>query len=100
MEDVRKQEKEEGTFRREELPGWFTARKLFGQSDKRYNKEYWARLERNWRQWKGGRTRGRRTMETIKEKKKEIKQEGSGLREWIEEDDDEMGNICDLYYEL
>jgi len=30
MEDVRKQEKEEGTFRREELPGWFTARKLFG----------------------------------------------------------------------
>jgi len=30
MEDVRKQEKEEGTFRREELPGRFTARKLFG----------------------------------------------------------------------
>ena len=100
MEDVRKQEKEEGMFRRGELPGQFTARKLFGQSDKRYNKEYWARLERNWRQWKGGRTRGQRTMETIKEKKKEIKQEGSGLREWIEEDDDEMGNICDLYYEL
>jgi len=24
------------------------ARKLFGWSDKRYNKEYWARLERNW----------------------------------------------------
>jgi len=34
------------------------ARKLFGWSDKRYNKEYWARLERNWRQWKGERTRG------------------------------------------
>ena len=100
MEDVRKQEKEEGTFRRGELPGQFTARKLFGWSDKRYNKEYWARLERNWRQWKGGRTRGRRTMETIKEKKKEIKQEGLGLREWTEEDDNEMGNICDLYYEL
>jgi len=30
MEDVRKQEKEEGTFRREELPGRFTTRKLFG----------------------------------------------------------------------
>ena len=100
MEDVRKQEKEEGMFRRGELPGQFTARKLFGWSDKRYNKEYWARLERNWRQQKGGRTRGRRTMETIKEKKKEIKQEGLGLREWTEEDDNEMGNICDLYYEL
>ena len=26
-----------------------TARKLFGWLDKRYNEEYWARLERNWR---------------------------------------------------
>jgi len=50
MEEVRKQEKEEGIFRREELPGWFTVRKLFGWSDKRYNEEYWARLEGNWRQ--------------------------------------------------
>ena len=25
------------------------ARKLFGWLDKRYNEEYWARLERNWR---------------------------------------------------
>jgi len=30
MEDVRKQEKEEGIFRRGELPGRFTAKKLFG----------------------------------------------------------------------
>jgi len=36
-------------FKRGELPEWFTARKLFGWLDKRYNKEYWARLERNWR---------------------------------------------------
>jgi len=49
MEDVRRQEKEEGTFRRGELPGRFMARKLFGWSDKRYDKEYWAKLERNWR---------------------------------------------------
>ena len=35
-----------------------------------------------------------------KGKKKEIKQEGLELREWTEEDDNEMGNICDLYYEL
>ena len=52
MEDVRKQEKEEGTFKRGELPEQFTARKLFGWSDKRYNEEYWAKLERNWRQWR------------------------------------------------
>jgi len=49
MEDVRKQKKEEGMFKRGELLGQFTARKLFGWSDKRYDEEYWARLERNWR---------------------------------------------------
>jgi len=49
MEDVRQQEREEGTFRRGELPGQFTAKKLFGWLDKRYDEEYWARLERNWR---------------------------------------------------
>ena len=49
IEDIRRQEREEGTFRRGELPGRFIARKLFGWSDKRYDEEYWARLERNWR---------------------------------------------------
>jgi len=38
-------------------------------------------------------------MEIIKEEEEEIGQENSGLRE-TEEDDDEMGNICDPYYEL
>ena len=50
IEDVARQEHEEETFRREELPERFTARKLFGWLDKRYNQEYWERLERNWRQ--------------------------------------------------
>jgi len=36
-------------FRREELPGRFTAKKLFRWSDKRYNEEYWRRLEWNWK---------------------------------------------------
>jgi len=57
MKNVRKQKKEKEIFKREELPEQFTARKLFGWLDKRYNKEYWARLERNWVQWKGERTR-------------------------------------------
>ena len=34
-------------------------------------------------------------METIKEE-----EDKSGVREWTEEDDEEMGNIVDLYYEL
>jgi len=47
IEDVRRQERKEEIFRRGELPGQFTARKLFGWSDKKYNEEYWERLERN-----------------------------------------------------
>ena len=39
-----------GIFRREKLPGQFTAKKLFGWSDKQYDEEYWGKLERNWRQ--------------------------------------------------
>jgi len=44
MKDIRKQEREEGIFRRGELPGRFTAKKLFGWTDKRYDQEYWRRF--------------------------------------------------------
>jgi len=95
---VARQEREKGTFRRGELPGRSTARKLFGWSDKRYDQEYWGRLERNWRQWKGKRSEERK-METIVEEE-EIREKNSGVREWMEEDDDKIGNIMDPYYEL
>jgi len=49
MEDVVKQEYKEGTFQKGELPERFTAKKLFGW----YDQEYWGRLERNWKRWKG-----------------------------------------------
>jgi len=39
-------------------------------------------------------------MEMIKKEKEEIKQENLRLREWTEENNNEMGNICDPYYEL
>ena len=38
-------------------------------------------------------------LETIKQEEK-IKQEELEVREWTEEDNNEMGNIVDLYYEL
>jgi len=100
MEDVRRQEREEGTFRRGELPGKFTVRKLFGWLDKRYDKEYWAKLERNWRRWKGERKRGQRTMEIIKKEEEEIEQGNSGIKEWTEKDNNNIGNMDNLYYEL
>ena len=43
--------------------------------------------------------RGSLTIEMIEEEDK-IKQEDSRLREWTEEDEDEMGNMVDSYYEL
>ena len=75
MEEINWQKKEEGTFRKGELPGRFTARKLFRWSDKQYDQKYWERLERNWKKQK----RERRTLE---------------------EDKDEIGNMVDPYYEL
>ena len=39
-------------------------------------------------------------MKTIREKKEKIEQENSGLREWTKEDNDEMGNLWDLYDKL
>jgi len=54
------------------LPGRFTAKRLFGWLDKRYDKEYWGRLERNWKRWKGGQPKRRRAMEMIREEE-EIK---------------------------
>jgi len=38
-------------------------------------------------------------MKTIPEEE-EIEEEKSGVQEWTEEDEDEMGNIGDPYYEL
>jgi len=39
-------------------------------------------------------------METIKEEEEEIEQGNSGIKEWTEEDDNEIGNMGDPYYEL
>ena len=39
-------------------------------------------------------------METIKEEEEKIKQEDLVIKEWTEENNNKMGNICDLYYEL
>ena len=51
IEEVKRQKREESReiSARGKLPRRFMARKLFGWTDKRYDKEYWARLERNWR---------------------------------------------------
>jgi len=78
IEDVVQQEHEEGTFQQGELPGKFTVKILYGWSDKQYDQEYWGRLERNWRQWKGKKPVKRETMKTIPEEE-ETEEEKSGV---------------------
>jgi len=54
--EVRRQERidmaEERDFRREELPGKFMARMLYGWDDGKFEEEYLRKLEKNWRRWK------------------------------------------------
>jgi len=63
-------------FRRGELLGKFTARKLYGWSDKRYDQEYWGRMERNWRRWKGKKPIRKEMMKTILEEEEEEEKSG------------------------
>jgi len=57
-------------------------------------------MERNWRQWKGKKPVRRGMMKTILEEEEEVEEEKLGVREWTEEDEDEMGNMVDPYYKL
>jgi len=75
------------------------AKKLYGWSDKQYDQEYWGRIERNWGRWKGKKPVRRRTIKMILEEE-EVEEGKSGVREWTEEDEDEMDNMVDPYYEL
>jgi len=79
MEDVARQEREEGMFQRRELPGRFMAKTLYGWSDKQYDQEYWGRMERNWRRWKGKKPARRETMKMILEEEEEVEEEKSGV---------------------
>ena len=45
-------------FRREELPGRYTAKLLYGWDDKKFDEEYLKKLERNWNRWKNNRKEG------------------------------------------
>jgi len=69
--------------RKGELLGRYTAKMLYGWDDKRFNEEYWGRLERNWNKWKG---------------KEEEKDKKGRIEEGYEED--EIGNMEDPYNEL
>jgi len=45
-------------FRRGELPGKYMVKLLYGWDDKKFEKEYLKKLERNWNRWKNDRKKG------------------------------------------
>ena len=45
-------------FRREELPGRYTVKLLYRWDDKKFDKEYLKKLQRNWNRWKNDRKEG------------------------------------------
>jgi len=64
-------------FRRGELPGRYTAKLLYGWDDKKFDKEYLKKLQRNWNRWKNNRKEG--------EKEEYIKKLEESV-EWNEKD--------------
>ena len=86
----RKDNKED---KKEELLGSYMAKMLYGWDNKRFDEEYWGRLERNWKKWK---EKGKLERIDEEEKKKEIEEER--MEEWDKED--KMGKMGDLYDKL
>jgi len=52
--EFRRQEEveEDKDYCRGGFPGQYAARRLFGWSDGEYDRQYWQKLERNWKWWK------------------------------------------------
>jgi len=65
---------------------------LYGWDNKRFDEEYWGRLERNWNKWK------RKGKERIDEEEEEEEIEGARIKEW--DNEDEIGRMGDPYDEL
>jgi len=64
-------------FKRGELPGRYTTKLLYGWDNKKFDKEYLKKLERNWNRWKNDRKEG---------EKEDMKKLEEGL-EWNEKDE-------------
>jgi len=96
---VRRQEgtEEDKDYWRGGFPGRYAARRLFGWSDGEYNRQYWQRLERNWKRWKNvkpaGGVKGRLTAVC-----EVVEEEGGKIEKWIEKD--EMGQMGDASNKL
>ena len=71
-------------FKREELPGRYTAKLLYGWDNKKFDEEYLKKLERNWNRWKNDREEGKREN---KKRWKEYMKEVEEKIEWSKENE-------------
>ena len=90
-EEVRWQEAEEDrkVFNRE-LPGRYTAKLLYGWDNKKYDQEYWKKMEEKWRKWKRNlfsRYNRNLFLKGIEEEKNEYKR--GKIEEWDKEENKE-----------
>jgi len=94
-EVVRWQEaKEDKKVFNRELPGRYTAKLLYGWGNKKYNQEYWKRMEENWRQWKRNLfSRYNRNLFLKRMEEEKNKYEGGKIEEWNEEDEEDRQRI-------
>ena len=70
-------------FRRGELLGRYTAKLLYRWDDKKFDKEYLKKLEKNWNRWKNDR----------KEEEKEYRKKLEESLEWNERDEQRSKKI-------
>ena len=54
-----------------QLLGRYMAKVLYGWDNKKFDREYWEQLERNWRKQKRAQKRDQRTLEMIKEEEEQ-----------------------------
>ena len=89
-EKARQQEmaEDQRTFSRK-LPGRYTAKLLYGWSNKKYDQEYWKKMEKNWRQWKRNlflRYNRNSFLKRMEEEKDKYK--GGKIKEWDKEENE------------
>lgn len=71
-----------------QLPGRYIAKVLYRWDNKKFDREYWEQLERNWRRQKRAQKRGQRILEMIKEEgEQEENIEKSRIEDWNKEDE-------------
>jgi len=89
-EEVRRQEAEENkkVFSRE-LPERYTAKLLYGWGNKKYDREYWKRMEENWKRWKRNPFSRYSRNPFLKKMEEREEYKGRKIEEWDEEIDEE-----------